>query len=32
MQLSLMLAGVIFGGINIVMTLVKLGKTDNENK
>lgn len=32
MQFSLIIAGVILGGINIVMTLVKLGKTDDENR
>jgi F0F1-type ATP synthase assembly protein I len=31
MQLILILAGVILGGINIVLTLMKIGKTDNEN-
>ncbi|MDD2233390.1 MAG: AtpZ/AtpI family protein [Desulfitobacteriaceae bacterium] len=31
MQLILILAGVIFGGVNIVITLIKLGKTDDED-
>jgi F0F1-type ATP synthase assembly protein I len=30
MQFILILAGVILGGINIVLTLMKIGKTSNE--
>ncbi|HWQ89539.1 MAG TPA: AtpZ/AtpI family protein [Desulfitobacteriaceae bacterium] len=31
MQFILILAGVMLGGINIVLTIIKIGKTDNEN-
>ncbi|MHB8126337.1 MAG: AtpZ/AtpI family protein [Desulfitobacteriaceae bacterium] len=31
MQLSLILAGVVLGGIYLVVTLIKLWNTDNDN-